>query len=273
MDFKLKKAYGQIRDITVGLATSTFSDPMAMAPDFDASGLNTKFDESRVLVRYMPTFKDKYTVAVSAEYPKEAAVQEDPGQTEATSSWMPDLAAFLQYQWTPANHVRLSGIIRTLGYRNLLTAKNHNVVGWGLQLSAVANPTNRITLYGTVNYGRGLTGITNDLLAGHYDLVGDAVANPGKLYAPKSYGWSFGAQYSIRPGWFIDGAVSHVRYLPSHKEDPSDYKYGMYAFGCMCYDIAPRITLAAQFTWGLRHNMDGAHKAARRIEAVAMFSF
>ena len=272
-DFKLKKAYGQIRDFTVGLATSTFSDPMAMAPDFDASGLNSKFDETRVLIRYMPTFRDRYTLAVSLETPKQAAVQDGDGRTEATAAWMPDLAAFVQYQWSRSNHVRLSGLVRTLGYRDLLTSTNHNKVGWGLQLSAVGNVTPQITLYGTGSYGRGMTGITNDLQAGKYDLVGDPDRDPGKLYAPKSYSWSAGAQYSIRPGWFVDAAVSHVRYLPSHREDPDDYKYGMYAFACMCYDITPRITLAGQFTWGLRHNIDGAHKAARRLEAVAMFSF
>lgn len=273
VDFKLKKAYAQLRDFTVGLATSTFSDPMAMAPDFDASGLNTKFDETRVLVRYMPTIKDKFTVAVSAEYPKDAAVQEDAGKTEATATWMPDFAAFVQYQWTRTNHIRLAGMLRTLGYRNLLTQKNHNIVGWGVQLSAVANPSRRTTLYGTANYGRGMTGITNDLLASRYDLVGDAEQNPGMLYAPKSYGWSVGAQFSIKPGWFIDGSISQVRYLPKHTVAPNDYKYGMYAFACMCYDITPRVTVAGQFTWGLRHNFDGAHKAARRFEAVAMFSF
>ena len=273
IDFKLKKAYAQLRDWTVGLTTSTFSDPMAMAPDFDASGMNAKFDDTRVLLRYMPTFGGKYTVALSAEYPDQERIQEDAGKTEATSTWMPDFAAFLQWQWNQSNHIRLAGILRTLGYRNLLTATNHTVMGWGTQLSVVANATPRLALYGTASYGRGLASTTNDLQAANYDLVGDPDANPGRLYAPRQYGWSLGAMYSIRPGWFVDATVSQVRYLPRHREDPSDYKYGMYAFACMCYDITPRITLAGQFTWGLRHNIDGAHKAARRVEAVAMFSF
>lgn len=35
-DFKLKKAYATIKDFTVGYASSTFSDPMAQAPNVDA---------------------------------------------------------------------------------------------------------------------------------------------------------------------------------------------------------------------------------------------
>lgn len=272
-DFKIKKAYGTIRDFTLGLATSTFSDPMAMAPDFDASGLNTKFDETRVLVRYMPTFRDRFTIALSVEYPKQASIQVEPEKVQATATWMPDFAMFLQYQWSHTSHIRFAALTRTLGYRDLVTLTNHNTQGWGVQLSSVIEAGRALTLFGTANYGRGMTGITNDLLAGNYDLVGDSEAHPGKLYAPRSFGWSLGAQYFFLPDLFLSTAVSQVRYLPRHRTDPDDYKYGMYAFGGLVYNLTPRITLAGQFTWGLRHNQNGDHKAARRVEAVAMFSF
>lgn len=273
VDFKLKKAYATLRNVTVGYATSTFSDPVALAPDFDAAGVNSKIDQTRVLVRYMPTFKEKYTFAVSAEYPSKGSVQSTDGKTEATTQYMPDFAAFMQYGWAPGNHVRLSGIIRTLGYRNLLTSRNHNVTGWGVQLSTAANLHPQLEFFGTVNYGRGMSGITNDFLAGNYDLVGDPVASPGVLYAPRSFGWSAGLQYSIRPNLFLSGAFSQTRYLPNHREASDAYKYGLYAFGLIGYDLTPRIMLAGQFTWGMRHNMDGAHKAARRVEFVALFNF
>lgn len=272
-DFKIKKAYGTIRDFTVGLATSTFSDPMAMAPDFDASGLNTKFDETRVLVRYMPTFKDRYTLALSVEYPKQASIQVEPNKVQATATWMPDFAMFLQYRWSRTSHVRFAALTRTLGYRDLVSLTNHNVQGWGVQLSSSVEVNRALTLFGTASYGRGMTGITNDLLAGNYDLVGDSEANPGVLYAPRSIGWSVGAQCFLLPNLFLSASASQVRYLPKHRTDPEDYKYGMYAFGGLVYNLTPRITFAGQFTWGLRHNQDGAHKAARRVEAVAMFSF
>lgn len=272
-DFKLKKAYAMIRDFTVGLATSTFVDPMAQAPDFDAVGIPSKFSDSKVLVRYMPTFKNRYSFGVSLEYPHSPGIQAIQGQTESTEVWLPDFSALLQYQWDPRSHVRLSGIVRTLGYRNMIEGKNKNVAGWGVQLSAVGNPSPQWTLYGAASIGQGLGGITNDMTAGNYDLVYDPVGPQGVLYAPQSWGWNVGVQYSITPGWFIDASVSEQRYNPKHTVEGGDYKYGLYAFTCMCYDITPRISIAGQFTWGMRRNFDGAHKAARQIEAVAAFTF
>ncbi len=273
VDFKLKKAYATIRDFTVGLATSTFTDPMAQAPDFDAVGIPNKFDDSKVLVRYMPTFRGRYSVGVSLEYPKEATVQSVPGETEPIDVSLPDVAALVQYQWDARSHVRLSGLVRTLGYRDMVAARNKRLAGWGVQLSAVGNPDPRWTLYGAASIGQGIGGVTNDMMAGAYDLVWDPEGRRGVLYAPQSWGWNLGVQYSIRPGWFVDAAVSQQRYNPRHAVEGDEYKSGLYAFGCMCYDITPRITLAGQFTWGMRHNFDGAHKAARQVEAVVAFTF
>ena len=68
-DFHLKKAYAQFRDITVGLASSTFSDPAAQTPMIDANGAANKIAPCNVLVRYMPTIAGRWVVAVSAESP------------------------------------------------------------------------------------------------------------------------------------------------------------------------------------------------------------
>lgn len=271
-DFKLKKGYATIRDFTVGYASSTFSDPSTLAPDVDAQGSTSQFDLTRVLVRYMPTFRKHYTVAISAEYPKSTAIQSNPN-VESTDVWMPDIAAFLQYSWLKGSHVRLSGVVRTMGYRNLVTQHNHNVTGWGTQLSATGSIGNRLTLYTQLNYGHGMAGLTQDLGSGNYDLVVDPDAEAGTVYAPASWGWSFGAQCYVTPQWFFSAQASQTRYLPKHIVDPTDYKYGLYAAVNSYYNITPRITVAAQFTWGQRHNFNGDHRAARRIEALAQFSF
>ena len=45
-------------------------------------------------------------------------------------------------------------------------------MGWGAMLSSVARPTNSLSTYATVNYGRGYSGLGTDLMMGNYDLVG-----------------------------------------------------------------------------------------------------
>lgn len=270
-DFHLKKAYAIINDFTVGYAASTFSDPAALPPTVDAQGPNNKISPTAVLVRYMHPFKNRWTVALSAETPA-TALADDNDKTAACTAWMPDFAAFMQYAWSDAHHVRLSAILRTLSYRDLVNTSNHDVVGWGVQLSSVASPVDCITTYATVNYGNGIGSLGGDLQMGDYDLV-PREGHPGHLYAPASFGWCAGVQYNIRPDLFVSLSASQNRYLPDHTPDGSEYKYGIFGDVNVFWNITPRIQLGAEFDMGIRKNFNGDHRQSRRIGAMCQFSF
>lgn len=270
-DFKLKKAYATVRDFTFGYASSTFSDPAAEAPVVDAAGANNKMGHTSVLVRYMPTLRKRWSIGVSAETPG-TAIASDNVRTEAVSSWLPDFAALVQYQWSNGQHVRLSGILRTLSYRNLEKSQNHNILGWGVQLSSVAHPIKSLTTYVILNYGRGISSLGGDLSYGAYDLVGDP-ERPGSLYAPKSFGWMAGVQYNFRPNLFASVSVSENSYLPKEHVSPDEYKYGMFACANVFWFITPRVSVAAELDWGLRKNFSCQHRHANRANVMASFTF
>lgn len=269
--FRLKKAYAVINDLTIGYASSTFSDPAALPPTVDAQGPNNKISPTSVLVRYMPTFKERWTVALSVETP-EPSLAVDNEATENVSVWMPDFAAFGQYQWAPGQHVRLAGIVRTLSYRDIIEGRNHNTVGWGLMLSSVARPTYAVTTYANVCYGHGYQSLGGDLLIGSYDLIGDP-ARPGRLYSPASFGWCFGVQYNFRPELFVSLSASQTRYLPSKAVSPDEYKYGLFGAVNVFWNLTPRMQVGAEFDLGERRNFSGEHRRAKRFGAMAQFSF
>lgn len=270
-DFHLKKAYAIINDFTIGYANSTFSDPAALPPTVDAQGPNNKISPTAVLVRYMPVIRDRWTLAVSVEAP-DNSLAVDNQSTQKVSVWMPDFAAFGQYQWAPGQHVRLAGIVRTLSYRDLLASKNHNTVGWGLQLSSVSHPMRQLTTYATVCYGHGYQSLCGDLLIGSYDLVGSP-DRPGRLYAPASFGWCAGVQYNFRPNLFVSASASQTRYLPAHRVSPDEYRYGLFACVNLFWNLTPRMQVGAEYDWGQRKNFDGSHRHAQRFGAMAQFSF
>lgn len=269
-DFKLKKAYAIINDFTVGYAASTFSDPAALPPVIDAQGPTNKITPTSVLVRYMPVIRDKWVFAVSAETPA-TAIGADGTTTAKVDNWLPDFAAFAQYQWAPGQHVRLGGIVRSLSYRDIPAATNHNCVGWGVMLSSVAHVTDRITTYVTGNYGHGYASLGGDLL-GNYDLVADP-QRPGYLYAPASAGYCLGLQYNFRPNLFVSGSMSQMRYLPDHRISPDEYKYGWVATANVFWNMTPRMQVGAEFNIGKRANFSREHRYARRAEIMCMFSF
>lgn len=269
-DFKLKKAYAIINDFTVGYAASTFSDPAALPPVIDAQGPTNKITPTSVLVRYMPVIRDKWVLAVSAETPS-TAIGADGTTTAKVDNWIPDFAAFAQYQWAPGQHVRLGGIVRSLSYRDIPAATNHNCVGWGVMLSSVAHVTDRITTYVTGNYGHGYASLGGDLL-GNYDLVADP-QRPGYLYAPASAGYCLGLQYNFRSNLFVSGSMSQMRYLPDHLISPDEYKYGWVATANVFWNMTPRMQVGAEFNIGKRANFSREHRYARRAEIMCMFSF
>lgn len=270
-DFHLKKAYAIINNVTVGYASSTFSDPAALPPTVDAQGPNNKISPTSVLIRYMPTFKNRWSVGISAETPA-TSISSDGVHTKPLTDWLPDFAALAQYQWAPGQHVRLSGIVRTLSYRDLDAGRNHNKVGWGLQLSSVAHPTERLTTYVTGSYGHGYAGLGGDMMIGSYDLVG-LPGSQGELYAPASLGWCLGLQYNLRPNLFVSASASQNRYLPAHAVDGSEYKWGVFSAINVFWNMTPRMQLGAELDLGWRHNFNGEQRMARRIGAMCQFSF
>lgn len=268
--FHLKKAYAMIRNFTVGYASSTFSDPAALAPTVDAQGATNKLAKTNVLVRYMPSW-GRWSVGVSAETP-EATIGADGTNTKAISQWLPDVAALVQYEWARGQHVRLSGIVRTLGYRDMLQEKNLNKVGWGLQLSSVAHLSYPLTTYLTFNCGNGYGSLCNDLIA----VVTDLIPNPdklGELYAPFSFGYAVGLQYNLRRNLFVSAQFSQTRLLPSGEISPDSYKYG-YCLDVNCFwNPVERLQVGVEFDWGKRQNFSRVHRYARRVGAMVQFSF
>lgn len=269
-DFHLKKAYAMINDWTIGYAPTTFSDPAALPPTVDASGPNNKLSSTSVLVRYLHSINSRWSVAVSLETPASAMTVSD--STKKVSDWLPDAAAFIQYAWGRSEHVRLAGIVRTLAYRDLINNQNINKLGWGLLLSAVGHPLPQLTLFGNVCGGQGFESLCGDLQIGNYDLVPDPM-KIGVMYAPWAIGWNLGVQYNFLPNLFASVCFSESRYLPRKGTDGNEYKWGNFLATNIFWNITPRIQCGLEFDTGERKNINGRHKRAQRVGAMAQFSF
>lgn len=270
-DLHLKKAYAIINDWTVGYASSTFSDPAAQPATVDAQGPNNKMSNTDVLIRWMKPFRKKWSVALSVETPSKQVDVED-NYTSKCDQWLPDFAAFLQYEWQRGQHVRLAGILRSLPYRDLVQEKNHEKVGFGVQLSAVGRPLDQLTCYFTANGGRGIASLGGDLQIGNYDLVPDP-NDKGTLYAPWSVGWCVGLQWNFRPNLFVSASLGESRYLPTYAETPSNFKYGLYSAINIFWNPTPRIQVGGEVDLGRRNNFNHDSRGAQRVGALCQFSF
>ena len=270
--FRIKKAYFTFRDWTVGYAVTTFEDTKAEPATVDGSGPNGVNSRKNVLVRYLTPFKKNWTFAASFEFPSQS-IMADSKDTEECNAYLPDLAAFLQYQWdNNHSHVRLSGLLRTLMYRDLISQQNRKVTGWALQLSSVIRIIPNFNFFGIVSTGEGHASYTADLGNGDFDLIPDT-QNPGKLYAPLSAGYVAGLQYFFRPDLFSNLVFSEQKYFPKRNPNDTQYEYGLYGAANLFWDITPRLELGLEYLHGKRKNFDGSYGSADRIMAMLMLSF
>ncbi len=275
LHFALRKAYASLNDWTVGLAPTTFSDPAALPHTVDIQGPNNKIDAAAILVRWMHTWVDHWVVAASVENPAKLKVTALPQESKLVKQWVPDISAFVQYQWGHGNlqHVRISATARTMSYRNLLRQENINRVGWGLQFSSVFSPVRPLTVYATLNGGRGMASLGGDWMMNNFDMCPDP-AQPGKLYAPYVLGYMMGLQYNFSHKLFASAAWGQARYSPlEHDIRPQEYKYGVYGAANLFYNITSRVQVGCGYNIGKRENFSRHYRVVHRLGLFAAFSF
>lgn len=273
-DFHLKKAYAIINDWTIGYAASTFGDGAAVPPTVDSNGPTMKMSDTNVLVRYMHSIRQKgnKAVVVAASLETPSMTLQPSEYTAARNQFLPNIAAMVQYEWSKDDHVRLSGIMRFLPYRDLVTEKSHQVLGYGVQLSTVFSVVPALKFYGTLNTGKSYSNYGGDFLLGQYDLVTDG-EHPGELKRVPGFGYFLGLQYNIRPNLFVSTTFGQGRYLPTQDPEGTDYKYGLYSAANIFWNLTPRIMVGAEVNVGKRQDFNGEHGWARRVGALASFSF
>lgn len=270
--FKLKKAWIQIRDFTAGLAPSTFSDPASEPDVLDTGGANGKVSKSNLLVRYMKTFRGKWSLAGSVELPSS---QPDVSDSKVSKmlDYVPDIAALGQYQWNRGlSHIRIAGIIRSMGYRELTTESTHHVTGWGVLLGSTVKAGKNVTIYAQGSIGQGMSAYTGDLSNGNYDLLSDP-GNPGHLYAPTTVSAIFGLKYYWMKNLTSTLALGTLRNFAKNGTNDGTYRYGQYLAANIIYNITPRFHIGMEYEAGKRMNYNRTHGNANRLLATFVASF
>ena len=142
--FRLKQAYMSAGYFTVGLANSTLMDAAVGTPGIDNIGPSGETFRRNVLVRFNPHFGSHWSAAISIENPPTSYSTDE--YSKHINPRCPDIPAYVQYAWLGGkSHVRLSGLFRSLSYRNLVAEKNKSVTGWAAQLSVIRALTAAVT--------------------------------------------------------------------------------------------------------------------------------
>lgn len=280
---KLKMAYVKWRGFTAGMKKTLFEDENAnMPPMIGPQGPSGAVDATNYLFNYETPVFNGFRAAVGVEIPtfntsdgrylgkdyKEFNGQDilnkpvvDP---TAYNQLVPDIPAYVEWARDGGNRIRLSGILRTLTYRDLLNNRRRTTLGWGVQLSGNWTPIRQLSFCGQAVYGKGIGNYILDL-AGIPLSFAPKSSNPGALAPTPEMGLVFAATWNIDKRWQMNAVYSMARmwnvgaYALAESEsgdnpdDCNNYRYANYVGANVFYQISSFFQVGMEYLYGQRH--------------------
>lgn len=271
--FDVSHFYVTYRGFQVGYTSSLFADGAAMPYTIDDQGPNGSANISLFTAGYTHEFTPSFTGAIGIDAPI-ADITAGDG-TATVNQRIPAIPLYLQYGWDGGDsHIRLSGLVRPIQYRDLVAGKNHTPVGWGVQLSGLAKVLPALTLYYDATYGQGISNYLQDNTGLGLDAVPEADRS-GKCRLMNSMGLTAGMTINLTSRLSFNAVYSHVtNWAPSGTAPGEEqYRYGDYAAANLIYAVNKIIGVGVEYDYGHRKSFDDASLHSNRLQAQLSVTF
>ncbi len=264
--------YAKYRGLTAGYTNSLFTDGAAEPMTIDFEGPNGYPFMTLFTAYWQQNFTKNFSGAIGIDAP---SVSLTTGSTTAqVNQRIPAVPLYLQYAWNDGgSHVRLSGLIRPLQYRDLKAESNKTIVGAGVQLSGMANVVGGLSVNFNGAYGRGIGSYLQDDNGLGLDAVESTT--PGKLTAVKTMGLTGGLSYAFSSKVSTNVAYSHlVNWMPDDAvATDSQYRYGDYVAANVIWNINKFVSAGIEYDYGHRKDFNGASLHANRLQCQLAVTF
>lgn len=281
-DYGVMLSYGYLkyRGFTAGYNTTLYCDQAASPYTIDSEGPNSSSDFSNTVFDYEHNFTNKFKVGLGLELPMTSLTTRPaiPVGSTNVNQRIPDIPMYVQYAWGTSDHIRLSGILRNMQYRDLQEGKNFNSFGWGIKLSGTAK-LGPLTTYWMGQVGKGIASYLQDNIGLGVDMVPCPCADAeGRLTNTKSWGAFGGLQYNFSPKVYATAVYSHIRnymdrYTGGTTTYNDQYNWGQYILGNLIWSVTPNVQTGLEYIYGRRVNMDNAQVHDNRLTAMVFVSF
>lgn len=257
--------YARYRGLTVGYTTSSFVDAAAEPMTIDFEGPNgypyvTMFNAS-----WQQKFTDNFSGAIGIDAP--TASFTTGNRAVRVSQRIPAIPLYLQYAWADgSSHLRLSGIVRPMQYRNLVSEKNSTMTGLGVQLSGMTGVVGDLSFSYNATYGRGIANYLQDDNGLGVDAVMSTEA--GEMEMVKSLGVTAGLNYKFSSKVSGNLVYSHLSNWLAENAAPqtAQYRYGDYVAANLIYSINKFVSAGIEYDYGHRKDFGGTSLHSNRLQ-------
>ena len=215
----------------------------------------------------MPTYYASTGLYRDKDYP----IFDDKDVIANVNEMIPDIPMWIEYQKSPSNRIRLTGLIRNFQYRDLLDNKIRGLMGWGAMLSGNLSFWKPLTFYCQAAYGKGIANYLQDLAGKPLSYI-PKDDQPGKMKAATMMGLGFGASLNATTKLQFNAIISESKIWETGTYY-NDYKYAVYACGNMFYNITPYLQWGIEYLWGKHASWDHKSGIDNRIQTQLEFTF
>lgn len=264
--------YAKYRGLTAGFTNSAFTDGAAEPMTIDNQGPNGYPSLTLFTAYWTQQFTNHLSGAIGIDAPNISLSQ--GAKTASVNQRIPTIPLYLQYGWDDGSgHIRLSGIVRTIQYRDIVKGENETMVGGGVQLSGMSKLTDKLSVQWNGAYGCGIgTYIQGDNGLG---LDASESTTAGKLEMMKTMGVTGGLNYCFSSKVSSNLVYSHVtNWLGDNgKINGDQYRYGDYVAANVLYNINKFVAAGIEYDYGHRKSFDGTSEHTNRIQCQLSVTF
>lgn len=270
--FSVSHFYAKYRGLTAGYTNSLFTDGAAEPFTIDDEGPNGYPDLTVFTAYWQQSLGKNLTGAIGIDAPTVSL--SNSAKTATVNQRIPSIPLYLQYAWQEgAGHVRLSGILRPIQYRNLESNHNSTLVGGGVQLSGMSPIVGGLSAQFNAAYGSGIGTYIQDDNGLGLDAVESKDA--GKLEKVSTMGLTAGLTYTFSPKVSSNVVYSHVTnwFGNNGRPDADQYRHGDYVAANVIYSINKFVSAGLEYDYGMRTSIDGTSLHTNRIQCQLAVTF
>ncbi len=265
-ELALKSVYADFKGFRIGKSMTNFCDP-------DACDLvGGRFVQARWQHQLNTSFS--YAVAIEEApdlviYP-EIKKEDRAKQNLQPHKNIPAISANVRCEQKKLWHVQVSGLVKSLEYRNKKTAADFYMPAWGVNVGAALHLVpEKTTLKIQGVYGQGIGSYMADLgdLEKEVNTVYAKKNNASVLKTLDSWGVGCGLAHKWLPKLSSEAAYRFLDTQSSQRDDNA-YKYGHAASVGLFYHPTEQIKVGTEYLFGARENINGKLKNAHRMQAM-----
>lgn len=264
--------YAKYRGLTVGYTNSIFTDGAAEPMTIDFEGPNGYPFITMFTAYWTQNFTKNFSGAIGIDAPSTSITTGH--ESEDVKQRIPAIPLYLQYAWDGGNsHLRLSGLIRPMQYRNMAVQDNKVLTGLGVQLSGMAHIYGPLSLSYNAAYGKGISTYLQDDNGLGLDAVPSATV--GEMNMVKSMGVTGGLNIALSSKVTSNLVYSHLtNWLSDHSVvDGSQYRYGDYVAANVIYNINKFVAAGIEYNYGHRKSFDKSSLHTNRLQMQFSVTF